>query len=143
MSKSLSIKLPDRDYNAIMAKCDELPTTPPELIRDALEAYGVLAPDEGFNLKLRAHLRDILGFSSPEGLEAFVLSCLQHVSPSEVQNQPKKPTRTRRPNLGSNPEIAEKISAMSREGRKLREISEATGYPISTVHDHLKRTKEN
>ncbi|HNQ55740.1 MAG TPA: hypothetical protein PKG66_10015, partial [Methanothrix sp.] len=77
MAKSVSVRFSDVEHQALEAKAEELDITPQELIKEALEAYGALAPEEGFNLRLRAHLRDILGFSSSEGLEAFIVACIE------------------------------------------------------------------
>lgn len=73
MARTLTLRLNEAQYEALRSKAADLNLTPTQVILDALESYGALPPDEGFNLKLRAHLRDIFGFSSPEGLEAFVL----------------------------------------------------------------------
>lgn len=85
MAKSVSVRFSDVEHKALEAKAEELDKTPQDLIKEALEAYGALAPDEGFNLRLRAHLRDILGFSSQDGLEAFILNTIATVSPPKPE----------------------------------------------------------
>jgi len=135
MTKSVSVRFSDVEHKALEAKAEELDKTPQDLIKEALEAYGALAPDEGFNLRLRAHLRDILGFSSSEGLEAFILSTLQSVTPPN-------PGETYRPRIDSNPKTVKLIADTVKENKPLKEISKATGYPISTLSGYLKRKKD-
>lgn len=70
--RSIKIDLSESQYLALTARADELDKTPKDLILESLEVYGALPLDEGFNQRIRAHMRDILGFSSPDGLETFI-----------------------------------------------------------------------
>lgn len=155
MPKSVSIRFSDKEYNALTAKADELEISNSDLIKDALVAYGALAPDEGFNLRLRAHLRDILGFSSPEGLEAFIIACIEgkdralesfcqtgKAIASVLQTTPstaKPPTRRRK--IKDNPEIEKLILDMAKDRKTPYEMAQATGYPASTITSYLSRKR--
>lgn len=90
--KSIKIELSEAQHLALAAKAEELDISPQNLIIDALEVYGALPLDEGFNLKIRAHMRDIFGFSSLEGLEAFVKGLYENYGcsgqPPAIQIQP-------------------------------------------------------
>jgi len=155
MAKSVSVRFSDAEHKALEAKAEELDKTPQELIKEALEVYGALAPDEGFNLKLRAHLREILGFSSPDGLEAFIVSCIEgkdralesmaqtgKAIVTAIQTMPvatNPPTRRRK--IKDNPEIEKLILDMAKDRKTPLEIAQATGYPASTITSYLSRKR--
>lgn len=145
MAKSISVRFSDVEHQALEAKAEQLDKTPQELIKEALEVYGALAPDEGFNLKLRAHLREILGFSSPEGLEAFIVACIEGKdraleSMAETM-RPLAQNPTRRRKIKDNPEVEKLILDMAKDRKTPLEIAQATGYPASTITSYLSRKR--